>query len=190
MDWTIAAVANVNWTIQMPEAGGVDDRQQQRRGGHAEARVEPVRQQQRHDERRAGHGGRDEPEGRRQVRLAPDRGLRGAEERDGHREQEDREEDIRHRDEALQRRAPDLVEPGADVRDDGLRGGLRAPPGRGRLRRAETSRRPTAATTNIPASATTSVSVPMSAATGPDASAPTKLPAIAAAVQTGNRRLA
>ena len=35
-----------------------------------------------------------------------------------------------------------------------------------------------------------SVSVPMSAATGPDARAPTKLPAIAAAVQIGNRRFA
>ena len=186
---TSAAVANEKATSHRPKPREVHERQQQGRAGDAEPRVDPVGEHDRDDERGGRHGRRQQAEGGRQVGLRAERLRGGQQERVGHREHQDREQDVGDRDEAHERRADDLVEADPQVGDDRPVAAARRRPGPSSSARRPTIEQPDDDRAARPRgrSATPCRSA---RATGPDSSVPTKLPAIAAPVHSGKRRLA
>ena len=128
------------------EPGEVDERQQERRAGDPEPRVDPVGEHDRDDERGGGHGRRQQAQAVASSASRMERLGRGEQERVRHREHEDREQDVGDRDEPHERRADDLVEAGAQVGDD--RPVARDAAGRGRSSSARRRRRARPTTTS------------------------------------------
>ena len=108
VNFTPIAVRDPEGHEPHPEPEEVRQRQEQRHGDHAQARVQAVRDERGHQERCRGHRGGEQSEGRGELALAGERGGHRAGERVLHGVEEDREQHVGDRDQPHQRRPRDV----------------------------------------------------------------------------------